>query len=440
MGRRGRPLTTMLPAMTDTISRPADATTCPACHRQLAALRGARWCPECEWNLGRYDPDRHGRLTGWGWLDRSAYRTAYRLNARQFAALAGSDPATARARLARTSVIAISAGLLILVLAMFTGGIVLIVLDFPSLTIVPGVVLVLISIILRPRFGRIDPLPDRLTPDQAPALFRLIEQVAAAAAAPTPHIVLADRELNASASAVGLRRRRVLTLGLPLWAILPPQARVALLAHELGHFGNGDIRRMPLTQLAFTTVGTAAVLTRPDPADIDRAVGFGVIIAYLSHALMSVASGALTIVHLILLSIALRDSQRAEYLADERATGAAGSAGVRDLLDRLVTLAPVATVVARAARASGEVADWRGAADESHQRLAVDLPLRHQLSASDQASLFASHPPAGLRRRMADTKPWRDATVVLTEQQSAQIDAELADCYARARRDIGAIG
>ncbi|HEY8473923.1 MAG TPA: hypothetical protein VIL37_14985 [Natronosporangium sp.] len=47
--------------MTDTMSRPAEVTTCPACQHPLAVMRGARWCPECEWNLGEYDPERHGR-------------------------------------------------------------------------------------------------------------------------------------------------------------------------------------------------------------------------------------------------------------------------------------------------------------------------------------------------------------------------------------------
>lgn len=400
-------------------------------------LRTATWCPQCEWNLDRYDPERHGGPFGWRWVDRLAYRAAYRLNARQFAALAGSDLAATRTRLARVSVIAICAALLALILAMFAGGVALIVVDFPSLAIIPGAVLVLISILLRPRFGRLDPLLDRLAPDQAPTLFRLIEQVAAAMDAPMPHIVGFDRRLNASAHAVGLRRRRVLTLGLPLWVVLPPQERVALLAHELGHFVNRDVRRLPLTQLAFTTVGTAAALTRPDPRDLDRADGLWLLFAYLAHGLMSMVSGVLTAIHVALLAIALRDAQRAEYLADERSIDAAGSNGVRGVLDRSVTVELVAMMLARAARTTGDVSQWRAAADASHQRLSETLGLRHQLSISDQASLFASHPPTGLRRRMVEAKPWRDAKVVLTEQQSAQIDAELAKLYARARKEIG---
>lgn len=423
--------------MPDATLQDPQTTSCPRCHHELAELRAVRWCPQCEWNLDRFHPDRHDRPFGWRWADRLAFRAANRLNVRQFAALAGGDLAVTGGHLARASVIAISAVLLAVVLAMFAGGILLIVMDFPSLAIVPGALLVVISIVLRPRFGRIDPLAEQLTPERAPTLFRLIEQVATAIQAPVPHVVAFDRRLNASASAVGLSRRRVLILGLPLWAVLSPQERVALLAHELGHFVNGDVRRGPLTQLAFTTVGTVAALTRPDPHDLDQAEGFGVITAYLTHLLMSTISGVLTGIHVVLLAIALRDAQRAEYLADERAADAAGSAGACDLLDRMVNLPLVDSVIARAARASGVVAEWRAAADASHHRLAKDITLSHQLSTWDEASLFASHPPTGLRRRMAGSRPWREAKVVLTEQQSAQVDTELSTLYARARRDIG---
>jgi Zn-dependent protease with chaperone function len=424
---------------TPTDHQSAEPTSCPRCRHRLASLRGARWCPECEWNLDAFDPERHDRPFGWKRLDRWAHRTAYRLNARQFAALAGREPAAPRTSPARVAVVVVSAGLLVAIVAMFAGGLLMIATDFPSLAIVPGALLVLIAIVMRPRFGRIDPLADRLSPQQAPTLFGLIGRVAAATGAPEPQLVVVDRRYNAAASAVGLRRRRVLVLGLPLWMILPAKQRVALLAHELGHFANGDIRRGPLTQLAFTTVGTAAALTRPSRNQLDRAGGlFAIISAYFTHLVMSVVSGVLTAIHAVLLWIAMRDAQRAEYLADDRAATAAGSAAVRGLLDSAVTLDAVAPMLARAARASGEVAQWRAAVASSQQRLTDQLPVRHQLSVSEGASLFASHPPDGLRLRMVEARPWRDGTVGLSEAESVQIDAELAERLARARKDIGA--
>jgi hypothetical protein len=102
----------------------------------------------------------------------------------------------------------------------------------------------------RPRFGRVPKYATKVTPAEAPELYRLVGDVAAALSAPVPAVYVEEDVFNASASRVGLRRRPVLVLGLPLWNVLSAQQRVALLGHELGHFVNGDPRRGLLVQPA----------------------------------------------------------------------------------------------------------------------------------------------------------------------------------------------
>jgi Zn-dependent protease with chaperone function len=413
--------------------------SCPECQARLTTIRMARWCPRCEWNLGRYDPDRHGRTFGWRWLDRRVHRTAYRQTRTQFARLAGGGLAPTL-RPGRLAVVVVSLILFGTVLAMFVGGVYLVVHDFPSVSIVLGVPLVLIAILLRPRFGRLDPLMERLTRDQAPTLFALVDRVAGAMGVPPPQVIGVDRVANAAAGAVGLRRQRVLRLGLVLWVLLQPRQRVALLAHELGHFANGDIRRGLLTQPAFTTLGAAAEITRPEPGAADRAPDvINLLAAYLSNLLLGLVSRMFALLQLALLWLALRDAQRAEYLADARAVPVAGTAGTVELADRLVALDVLAMMVAQAARRTGDVAQWRAAADQARDSVADRLPALRQLSVADEASLFATHPPSGLRRHMVESLPWADPAVVLTDGESARIDEELAAWYARARMDIGAL-
>jgi hypothetical protein len=53
---------------------------------------------------------------------------------------------------------------------------------------------------------------------------------------------------------VGLRRRRVVHIGIPLWFTLEPQPRVAVLGHEVGHFVNGDLRRSLLVGSSIDTL------------------------------------------------------------------------------------------------------------------------------------------------------------------------------------------
>jgi heat shock protein HtpX len=415
-------------------------TSCPVCGAPIATHHGRRWCPRCEWNLGQFDPERHERPFGWLRLDRWAYRTAFRLNAQQFAAVAKSEarrtPDATRLVLGTVSLALFAAGA-----AMMIGGVLLIVREFPSLTIIPGALLVLIGIVLRPRFGRLDPLLHTITREDAPTLFSLIDRVVAAVESPHPHLVGVTSHFNASASAVGVRRRRLVEIGLPLWAALPPQQRVALLAHELGHFANRDVRRGLLTQPAFTTLGMLAVLTAPDPDEVDHAEGFGPwLVALFTYAVMWPISRGFLLGHLLLVWLGQRDGRRAEYLADDWMIDTAGSAGAGGMLDTLATMDAVAIMVARAARAGGDATAWRAAAEQARLEVAGDLATRRQLSISDGTSLFASHPPAGLRRRRVDNRPWRDPQVALMERESDQIDAELARHYTRVRRTVSAYG
>jgi Zn-dependent protease with chaperone function len=355
---------------------------------------------------------------------------AYRLTRRQFAELSGRTLERPRVSAARIVTITASVVLLAGVAALAALGVWLVLYDFPYLTIIFGITALGLAFALRPRFGRLDSSVEVLSKDEAVELFRLIEEVATAIKAPVPDIVVVDEEFGAYATSVGIRRRRVLCLGLPLWAVLSPQERVALLGHELGHFVNGDVRRLLLTQPAYTMLGTVADLIRP----VDTyAAGISVMVAAVIQA---TAARLLFGLHLLLVWTGQRDAQRAEYLADEMAATAAGTGAARELFDLLLAHDVVEMVVHREARAGTGPAGWRAAVDEARAAGTADRPLLRQLSIRDGVSLFASHPPTGLRFRMLTDRPWREATVRLTPSRSEQIDAELAKHYLRAERHL----
>lgn len=95
---------------------------------------------------------------------------------------------------------------------------------------------------MRPRFGRL-PKNGVVPREAAPVLYALADEAAAALGTGKVGAIVIDHHFNASSSTVGVRRTRVLTLGLPLLAVLPPEQRVALVAHELAHARNGDATR-----------------------------------------------------------------------------------------------------------------------------------------------------------------------------------------------------
>jgi Zn-dependent protease with chaperone function len=241
-------------------------------------------------------------------------------------------------------------------------------------------------------------------------------------------------DLNAFTTTVGLRRTRVLCIGLPLWATLEPQERVALLGHELGHFVNGDVRRGPLTHVAETTLSRVALLFNL------KGVGGRGLLEYVSsvltRALGRLVAGVARALQVLLVWVSQRDSQRAEYLADDLAARAGGTAAAVALADQLVMTESIDTVVRREARAGNGMPAWQDAARVARTNLAAKLPLLRRLSRHTEVSLYASHPPTGLRAEMLERRPAQAAAVTLTESEAAQIDQELAVHEKRVIREL----
>jgi heat shock protein HtpX len=209
-----------------------------------------------------------------------------------------------------------------------------------------------------------------------------------------------------------------------LWATLEPQERVALLGHELGHFVNGDVRRGPLTMVAETTLGRVARLFATDGTRGGGLLEY--ISSIITRVLGRIVSGTARTLQLMLVWISQRDSQRAEYLADEMAARAGGTDAAVGLANALVMTTAIDTVIRREARAGNGVPAWRDAARVARANLAADLPVLRRVSRQTEVSLYASHPPTGLRAEMLQRRPAQAAAVTLTEAEAAHIDDELA--------------
>jgi Zn-dependent protease with chaperone function len=356
---------------------------------------------------------------------------ARRLTEGQFAALV-DGPLTRRSMTgARAATLGAAVLLLAGVLALAVVGVWLLLSGRGVLAAGLGLLLLGVAFVLRPRLGRLAThLEDARELDRAsaPELFGLVERVAAEVGAPLPQVLLIGYKFNAYTSVVGLRRRRILYLGLPLWATLEPPERVALIGHELGHFVNGDVRRGPLTAMAENTLGQLAVLFAPSYAGV-RGLS-----AMVSYAVSWVISRAVQTLQLVLYSTSQRDSQRAEYLADELAARAGGSAAAIRLTDHLLLHSALDMVLQREARAGNGMPAWRTAAAATRESHTVYAQPLRKLSRRTHVSLFASHPPAGLRAEMLEHRPQHPAAVTLDEATAARIDAEFGAFPERVRR------
>jgi Zn-dependent protease with chaperone function len=95
---------------------------------------------------------------------------------------------------------------------------------------------------LRPRLGSL-PRDFALSRGSYPLFFELLDSISHATDAPRFDYAVLDRGPNVATARIGLRRRRVVFVGVALWSVLEWDERIAVLAHEVGHNVSNDSRR-----------------------------------------------------------------------------------------------------------------------------------------------------------------------------------------------------
>ncbi|MER5964634.1 M48 family metallopeptidase [Streptomyces sp. NPDC002057] len=424
----------------DVRSRTAVASReCPECSASLPP-DGAyvRWCAACDWNVDPGAPDPEpGRIAA------ARRRLAQRYGQELAGQMEGA--VAARPRRDAAAVLALTLSMLVhgLTVLLVVAGALLVVLGWDSGALpVVGALLLAVAAVLRPRFGHLPqdaPLMDR---DDAPRLFALIDEVAAVAGTTGVDTVVVDAGANASVTTYGLRRRRVLYLGLGLWEMLDPQERVAVLGHELGHFAHGDLRHGTVTSGALRSLHLWLYFLSPSEPEgmMDRFVNAMI---FLPRCLVL---GTVTVLDLL----TLRAAQRAEYLADATAGRAGSTEAAVALMDRLLLCDSAEAVLrreavaaqmrggaaGREARALAEQNLWGRLAERMGAVPAHEYERLRRVSARRGHSVDDTHPPTHLRRRCVAAAGPHPARVVCDDERRAAIADELAPARSALARTV----
>ncbi|THA30552.1 M48 family metallopeptidase [Streptomyces sp. A1547] len=422
----------------------AEATSvreCPECRAPVPVdERYVDWCAACDWNVdpGAQDPEP-GRIPAARRRLAHAYGEQLAAEMEQGGGRSGPVGRDAAALAAFglslvvhgvTMVLAV-AGMLLVVLGWDTG-----------VQPVVGALLLGLAAVLRPRPARLPKDAPVLYRADAPRLFELIDEVGTAVGTAGVHAVVVVPEANAAVTTYGLRARRMMILGLGLWEILPPQERVALLGHELGHFAHGDTRRGIVTGGALHALSTwfyMLAASRPQGL-MDRFVNAVTFLPrWTTYGLL-----------ILLDHLTLRASQRAEYLADVSAARAGSTEAAVGLLDRVL----VSQAVGPELRRESVAAQMQGGSAGREARDAAERGLWERLAARMAAvpeheyerlrrvaarrghSVDSTHPPTHLRRRCAAAGGPYTAQVTHDEDRAAAVAQELAPARAALARRV----
>jgi heat shock protein HtpX len=190
---------------------------------------------------------------------------------------------------------------------------------------VTGVVLgATILVAIFPRRMRFEPVGVRLTAAEQPRLLSLIEDEARATGARGPDEVYAT--LDANASVMQRRGRRLMFLGIPLLHLLSERGIRSVIAHEFGHYSGGDLRSGPW--ISRTYQGIARTIDRLTDDHVDESWTQRVIrqpFVWYGNAFMRITAAIM---------------RREEFAADATAAARVGRDAYVEALRRIHAYAP----------------------------------------------------------------------------------------------------
>ncbi|MFE2141218.1 M48 family metallopeptidase [Streptomyces sp. NPDC059456] len=420
-------------------SRSAAGTTsvreCPECGAAVPVdERYVDWCAACDWNVDPSAPDPEpGRIPAV--RRRLAHAYGEQLAAEMERGGGRSRPVGRDA--AALSAFALSLLVHGVTVVLAVSGLLLVVLGWDAgVQPVLGALLLGLAVLLRPRPPRLPKDAPVLYRADAPRLFELIDEVGTVVGTAGVDAVVVDPGANAAVTTYGWRAHRMMMLGLGLWEILPPQERVALLGHELGHFAHGDTRRGFVTGGAVHALATWFHMLTPIPS---RGL-----LDWFVNAVTFLPRWAVYGLLVLLDHLTLRASQRAEYLADVSAAWAGSTEAATGLMDRMLIAPAVGPELRRESVAAGMRGgpSGREAREGAEQGLWERLAQRmgavpeheyerlRRVAARRGHSVDSTHPPTHLRRRCAAASGPYPAQVTYDEDRATAVAHELAPARA----------
>ena len=427
-----------------------DAARCPVCDSALTSdPRFVSWCTACRWNAVPTATD--GAPTAAP--EKGFPRRLNRALEEQLFQEVISGTAVRSSRDGTWLAAMALAGLVhLFTLALLLGGGWMLFQDGWPLQLL-GVFLIVVTVtLLRPRLGSLRAARKHgfpLSREDAPELYALADRAADALRTRRVDLIRVDLDFNASYQQVGLRRRALLTLGLPLWESLQPGERVALLGHEFGHGANGDARRGLWLGTALCSLAELYQATAPQR--LTAAGRANRLASLLTWVLMSVANTVVEWLYHLLNWLTRHSHQRAEYLADAFALQLGGTAGATGVLEALTLSGAYEHQLVRWRTQVRQARQRRGPSSSRllHQPFApvgddfwgelrsyvASIPQverdRRMISSQllDQTA-DSSHPPTHLRLAFVRHQPVVEPSVTLTAEQIAAIDRELGPARA----------
>jgi Zn-dependent protease with chaperone function len=306
----------------DSASNAVASAVCPRCGEAIPADFNPRWCQACNWNVVSVAPVARSRRQQR--VQRRANRRGERLYQEMEKEAAEGTRRHNFARLASYALAVLVHLPLPILIAL--GAWLWVAYGYHPLTIVATVILLLLAYTFRPRFPRFPRGVQVVPRADAPTLYSVVDDISQLLGTRPVAWLGIDARFAASSSSVGVRRHRLIVFGLPLWDLLTPQERIAVISHEIGHDLGGDLAHSAVVSSSLRTLATWQDFLRPVPRTTQKH-------PYEIPAPLQYLVGR---VYRLQLKLQRRANPRAEYRADEAAASVGSTAAITGSLDKVL--------------------------------------------------------------------------------------------------------
>lgn len=241
-----------------------------------------------------------------------------------------------------------------------------------------------------------------VTREQTPVLYQVIDQIAHLQHTRIDHLAVQE-DFNACFLRLGgWQGAAVVGLGFPLMSILTPEEKVAIMAHEVAHSANGDALRSGLVNMALITLNKWIIIVDRFFLPIRPLIWYG---------------------QLMLLCF-YRDSQRAEYLADDLAASVAGTEAMVSSLKKLYFAQNYHAILRAAAQSSNTMHFFQAFRQHIQTVPASELQRIERAGVLEDSRVDVTHPPTLYRIERLSIHP-KTPRLQLTQDQVEAIEQEL---------------
>jgi Zn-dependent protease with chaperone function len=392
---------------------------CPNCSSSIEVTEGyVKWCEHCLWNLKPYEETNKGNI-----VDRIYKNIGRRVGKELFQTMLKSSSMKPRITVAKLLALIIS-------YAVYSISIISIVLmayliiNF-GINVVSGLLslfLMGITIVSFPRFNKVP--KGIISRSEFPALYKLLDSITKASNSKDVYGIVINDEFNASYTEIGLKRRKIVTIGLPLFYILSNEEKVALLSHEIAHGINGDIRRGLITGTALNTLIEWYEIISPD-SNVDDAWGYIPVVSTITKLIMLAFSKIILLVITTLIYLVHNDSQRAEYLADYIGASISGTNEMKALLDKMHLGIYSRIALQKTVLSSGKTNFFHEILEQVNMIPKKEFERIKLVERMEESKLDVTHPPTAYRISLMEQQKSFSPKITLSESDSFQIEKEM---------------